>query len=469
MAEAAAAPPRTRTSTSLFGEMFDWMIVPFLMIWPLTTVLTYLLGLGLANDAFDQALAARARALAESIEWSAKQADARLRVDLPALLADEEVGRYLLRIDRASGGMLMGDDDLPVPPALGPAPNAAVDFLSADVREQSMRVARMAYKSPTLVEPVVVQLAEQSHRRNELARGIFKSIVLPQLVVIPLMVILMWWGLKRGTRPLMRLREVLRSKDAEDLRPLEAGGQPEEVVPLVHAFNDMLARADRASEAQRRFIANAAHQLRTPLAGIRLQAELAARQSDIATLREAMAQIAEGTERTSHLVNQLLSLARSESGTSLAFAPCDLIAVARGALEAAFPMAQDRHVSLSLEAPDGKVSVLGHAELLRELAFNLIDNAIRYTPSGGSVGVRIDDVDPPALIVSDNGPGIPDAERALVFERFYRAVGTGGNGSGIGLAIVKEIAARHGATIDITAPETGTGAIFRVTFLKRSA
>ena len=162
-------------------------------------------------------------------------------------------------------------------------------------------------------------------------------------------------------------------------------------------------------------------------------------------------------------------MARSESGTSLAFAPCDLIAVARGALEAAFPMAQDRHVSLSLEAPDGKVSVLGHAELLRELAFNLIDNAIRYTPSGGSVGVRIDDVDPPALIVSDNGPGIPDAERALVFERFYRAVGTGGNGSGIGLAIVKEIAARHGATIDITAPETGTGAIFRVTFLKRSA
>ena len=364
MAEGASAP--AREGTSLFGEMFDWMIVPFLMIWPLTTAFTYLLGLSLANEAFDQALAARARAVAESIEWLSLKADAQMRANLSSLLADDEAARHVFRVDRASGGMLLGDDDLPAPDSQVPANDSKVEFLTADIREQPMRVARLTYSANTLAAPVVVQLAEQTGRRNDLARGIFKSIVLPQLVVIPLMVFLMWWGLKRGTRPLLRLREALTSKEAGDMRPLEAEGQPEEVVPLVHAFNDMLDRAGRAGEAQRRFIANAAHQLRTPLAGIRLQAELAARQSDPAATREAMARIAEAIERTSHLVNQLLSLARSESGAALAFAPCDLSQIAGKAIEAAIPAAQAKGIALSFDAPDATVSLDGHAELLRE-------------------------------------------------------------------------------------------------------
>ncbi|MBL8521950.1 MAG: sensor histidine kinase N-terminal domain-containing protein [Betaproteobacteria bacterium] len=466
MAEPDGKAPRA--GTSLFGEMFDWMIVPFLMIWPLTTVLTYLLGLALANDAFDQALAQRARAVAELIDWPSAEADARLGIDLSTLLADEDAARHLLRVDRLGGGLLLGDDDLPDPAAATLPRGRAIAFQSTDVREQPMRVARLTIASPLLAAPVVVQLAEQTHRRSELARGIFRSIVVPQLVVIPLMVLLMWLGLKRGTRPLLRLRQALLDKRAGDLAPLDAKGQPEEVVPLVHAFNDMLARAEREGEAQRRFIANAAHQLRTPLAGVRLQAELAARQSDPAALREAMARIAEGTERTAHLVNQLLSLARSESGAPLAFAPCDLGHVARAALGMAFPAAQARQIALSCDAPDDSVPVMGHAELLQELAFNLIDNAVRYTPAGGAVNVRVTGSDAPELVVADNGPGIPEAERALVFERFYRAVGTGGTGSGIGLAIVKEIATRHGATVDIGAPDTGTGAVFRVRFPRQS-
>ncbi|MBL8514676.1 MAG: sensor histidine kinase N-terminal domain-containing protein [Betaproteobacteria bacterium] len=464
MAEQESKP--ARRGISLFGEMFDWMIVPFMMIWPLITVLTYLLGLSLANDAFDQALASRARAVAESVEWQTLDSDARMRVNLTALLADEEAVRHVFRVDRAGGGLLLGDDDLPDPAAQPPQRVAAVDFLSVDVREQPMRVARVTYSAPTIAAPIVVQLAEQSGRRNDLARGIFKSIVLPQVVVIPLMVMLMWWGLKRGTRPLLRLRDALSSKEAGDMRPLDAVGQPEEVVPLVYAFNDMLDRAGRAGEAQRRFIANAAHQLRTPLAGIRLQAELAARQSDPVQTREAMARIAEAVERTSHLVNQLLSLARSESGAMLAFAPCDLGQIAGKALEAAIPAAQAKGIALSFDAPDGTITIEGHAELLRELAFNLIDNAVRYTPDGGSVHVRVSGGDTPEMTVADSGPGIPEAERALVFERFYRAVGSGGTGSGIGLAIVKEIANRHAATIEIGAPDSGTGAVFRVRFAK---
>lgn len=457
------AKPASR-GISLFGEMFDWMIVPFMMIWPLATVLTYLLGLSLANDAFDQALSARARALAESVEWQTVESDARMRVNLAALLADEEVVRHAFRVDRASGGLLLGDDDLPDPAAQPPQHSAAVDFLSVDVREQPMRVARLVYSANAIAAPIVVQLAELTGRRNDLARGIFKSIVLPQLVVIPLMVLLMWWGLKRGTRPMLRLRDTLTSKEAEDMRPLDAHGQPEEVVPLVHAFNDMLDRAGRAGEAQRRFIANAAHQLRTPLAGIRLQAELAARQSDPALTREAMARIAEAVERTSHLVNQLLSLARSESGAMLSFAPCDLGHIAGKALEAAIPAAQAKGIALSFDAPDSAVTIEGHAELLRELAFNLIDNAVRYTPAGGSVDVRVTNGDAPELRVADSGPGIAETERDLVFERFYRAVGSGGTGSGIGLAIVKEIATRHDALIEVGAPAAGTGAVFTVRF-----
>ena len=293
-----------------------------------------------------------------------------------------------------------------------------------------------------------------------------KGIVFPQLLVVPLMVFLMWLGLKRGTAPLERLRAQVKARDAGDVQPLQAPDAPEEVAPLINAINDLLARAEHEGAAQKRFIANAAHQLRTPLAGIKMQTELALRSVKPDERTDALNRIADGTARTAHLINQLLALARTEgaAANSLPMAKVDFGLIARDVVATAYPHASAKQMDLGFDAPSEPVMVHGHADLLRELVSNLVDNAIRYTPPNGRITVRVLDRGAPSLEVEDNGIGIPIAERALVFERFYRVIRGQEAGSGIGLAIVREIAVRHGATVTVTSPPDGIGSLFSVIF-----
>ena len=448
--------------------MLDWMLVPFLLVWPLSVGLTYVIGISLANDAFDRSLASKTRALAEQTVWVSEKNAFMLMADLQTLLDDDDAVAHFYRIDNAKGVFQLGEPELPALPLDQLLDDGLVAFRTVNFRESTVRIAALRRARTSVTESTVVYLAESSEKRTALAREIMKGIVFPQLLVVPLMVLLMWLGLKRGTAPLERLRAKVNARDADDVQPLDAPDAPEEVAPLINAINELLARAEHEGAAQKRFIANAAHQLRTPLAGIKMQAELALRSDEPDERTDALNKIAAGTAHTAHLINQLLALARTEgaAANSLPMSKVDFGLIARDVVAAAYPLASAKQIDLGFDMIDEPVVVYGHADLLRELVSNLVDNAIRYSPPNGRVTVRVFDDGVPWLEVEDNGIGIPVSERELVFERFYRVIGGQEAGSGIGLAIVREIAMRHGATVTVTAPSDRIGSLFRVIFAR---
>ncbi len=481
-----STPVQRIEPSSLFSEILDWMLVPFLLVWPLSVCVTYLIGIEIANSAFDQSLGAKGRALSEQVVWVDGSNKVELRVDLRTILPDEDAESTYFRIDSNKGELLLGEPELPI---FGPLQLYSTDiavYKTAEFRDAEVRIAAIERRQASTGTKVIVYVAESLVKRKKLAYEIMKGIVLPQIIVVPLMIFLMWLGLRRGVAPLKQLRERMVARDAHDLRPLDAGNAPEEVEPLIIAFNDLLQRVENEGAAQKRFIANAAHQLRTPLAGIRMQAELALRNIGDFEKTAALLKIASGTARTARLVNQLLMLARSEGAavSALPLVAINLIDLAREVVADGYPAAAAKHIALSFETSDTALLIEGHGDLLRELISNLLDNAIHYTPANGRVLVRVQtsqmagsDGVIAVLEVEDDGIGIPVAEQELVFERFYRVLSSGNTGanvienagsagSGIGLAIVREIAIRHGATVSVATPDSGKGCVFTVTFKK---
>ncbi|HOL63969.1 MAG TPA: ATP-binding protein, partial [Accumulibacter sp.] len=311
-----------------------------------------------------------------------------------------------------------------------------------------------------------------TEKRSQLANKIIASVILPQFVIIPLAVVLVWFGLSQGLRPLTRLRDRIEARREADLSPIALRRVPEELRPLTEAFNAMLARLQQNVVAQQRFIADAAHQLRTPLTGLKTQAQLAMRDNDPAELRHALRQILLGVNRASHLVDQLLTLARAETSgrTEQLLLPIDLHALLREVVENWVPQALAKGIDLGYE-PAGAVMINGNAFLLQEMINNLLDNALRYTPRGGQVTVRIVEQGDFALLeVEDNGQGIADDEVLKVFDRFYRVEGNDSEGSGLGLAIVREIAEVHQAAASLrpntrqSAGDTSPGCTARIVF-----
>jgi two-component system, OmpR family, sensor histidine kinase TctE len=326
----------------------------------------------------------------------------------------------------------------------------------------------------------LVQFAETLDKRSQLATEIIKGVILPQFVILPLAVVLVWFALSRGIQPLSELQARIRLRESTDLSPIAERDVPEEVAPLVAAINDLLQRLDQSIAAQRHFLADAAHQLKTPLAGLRTQAELAEREidqghGDPASMKHALRQIALSSQRAAHMVNQLLAMARAEDQEqALRHQPVNLAELVKETVRDFVPKAMEKRIDLGYEGPASEPAAVlsGQPVLLRELARNLVDNALQYTPPGGTVTARLT-TDPfgqvVVLQVEDNGPGIPVAERELVFRPFYRALGTAVDGSGLGLAIVAEIASHHGAEISVddagpARPGCGPGARFTVRF-----
>lgn len=298
----------------------------------------------------------------------------------------------------------------------------------------------------------VVQVGQPMRVRRELATSMALRIVLPLIAAMPFVALVVWFGISRGLSPLARLARALAERSPRSLSPLPAGGLPEEIAPLVGSLNGLLGRLERALGAQRAFIADAAHELRTPLTALSLQAQLVERATDAAGREAALRRVGAGLERTTHLVDQLLTLARAEpDDTAAQFAPVDLAALARSVVADQAPIAAAKDIDLGVDRADPAV-VDGDAAGLRTLLANLVDNAVRYTPAGGRVDVAVvqDGVDV-LLCVKDSGPGIPAGERERVFDRFYRSptVAPELRGSGLGLAIVRRIADRHGAEIEL--------------------
>ncbi|SPE34165.1 conserved hypothetical protein [Burkholderiales bacterium] len=512
---------RRGETRSLFGEILDWMFAPLLLLWPMSVTLTYLVAQSIASSPYDRALIERGETLAAHVRFDGGRA----RFDMSPGLVEiygtgvGETGTYL--VGDGDGAVLAGDRDLPrlsQPEPESASSNAASggsggEFNGAfQLRDETLRghPVRIAYSwvaapsghagGPT--PPVLVEVAESPAERTQLANEIVKGVILPQFVVLPLALVLVWFGLSRGLAPLARLQQTIRDRPPNDLSPIDTEAAPEELTPLMASFNDLLARMTHNLEVQKRFIADAAHQMKTPLAGLRTQAELAQREVDAQELQRSLRQIAASTDRATRLVNQLLVLARAEHGAGEpgALIVIDLDRLARSVVQDWVAQAMALRIDLGYEAPEDGANtgceILGAPTLLRELLNNLIDNALRYTaasPIAADTGNgREQGAEPGAttvrvrregkwvvLEVEDTGPGIAPGERAQVFERFYRVLGSSQHGSGLGLAIVREIAIQHNARLQLTSAQEGPnpaaapdpsrpGALFRISFLHAS-
>jgi len=314
-----------------------------------------------------------------------------------------------------------------------------------------------------------LQVAHALDERREIAAQSALRTLLPLAALIPFLGVLIWYAVGRGLRPLETMSRAVAKRQPDAMAPLAEGGLPEELRPLAGSLNALLARLSDALNAQRRFTADAAHELRTPLAALKLQVELAERAPDSATRAVALAELEDGVDRASHLVEQLLAMARLEpEALAKNFADCDLVALAKDGIVARAALAADRRIDLGL-AREAVVHARGDAASLSMLLANLLDNALRYTPEGGRIDVAIDDdAGHAVLTVADNGPGIPAGDRERVFDRFHRGSNAadvpGKSGSGLGLSIVRRIVDAHGATIMLDAGADGRGLVARVRF-----
>ncbi len=447
---------RWRRQRSLFGEILNWLLAPLFLLWPLAITLTYFGAEESANAPYDRALASVLLMLAQQVHVDANGKPILiLAPSTEALLRGDETDSmfYLVLADQTE--ILGGDRELPLPPNLTRPLPGVIQYRDATVRGFPVRIAYTwldlrSSTGSTNTQPVLVQVAETLEKRAQLANHIVRSVVIPQLVILPLAVLMVWFGLKRGIRPLSTLQARLRARRPDDLSPMSTREVPRELLPLVRAMNELLARLQANIETQRRFVADAAHQLKTPLAGLRTQAELALRTSSREDLEASLHHLIASSDRAARVVNQMLVLARTESehAPQNSMAVVDLHAIARDCTLDRVNDAIARGIDLGLESDDEPIHIWGHALLLGELISNLVDNALRYTPGGGTVTVRVHREGQTAVLqVDDSGPGIPEADRERVFDRFYRVLGTSTEGSGLGLAIVREIAQRHGAQV----------------------
>ncbi|CDG81169.1 sensor histidine kinase N-terminal domain-containing protein [Janthinobacterium agaricidamnosum] len=441
---------------SLFGEILDWMLAPLLLLWPMSIVITYLVAKAIANQPFDHALEENVTVLAQQV----KEVNGQTVKPLPGssrdfLRGDDSDNVYFLILGRR-GEYIDGDRDLPPPLDEDRFRSGTVLFRNDTIHGTPIRVAfsylDLPPGAPDEPRRALVQVAETLEKRAQLANAIIKGVILPQFIILPIVLALVWFALARGLSPLAQLQERIRARPPDDLSPIEPGQVPEEITPLVGSLNDMLARLSLSIDMQKRFIADAAHQMKTPLAGMRMQSELALRQTDQQEIHRSLLQLAKSSEVATRLVNQLLALARAENQpqAGTAFIALELNELARGLVQDWVTVSFTNRIDLGFEQAPYPITISGNPMMLRELLSNLIDNALRYTPAGGSVTVRVrGEPDSAILEVEDTGPGIAPSERLQVFERFYRILGSNAEGSGLGLAIVREIAQQHGAEIDI--------------------
>ncbi len=431
------------------------LLLPMATILLVSGILSYQLSMRFANRSYDRTLLEDTRALAR-IAGAAHGRPLELPPAALAMLQTGDGERASFQVRSQRYGILAGDPQIP------PPVDETTDeptFYDVGAGGRTLRLVALPVLSRDGRDTLLVIVAETRERRDALAGDIFASVVFPQLALIFFAVVVIVGGVESGLRPLENLAEALGRRRRDALDPLPAAQVPGEAQPLIDAFNGVLARLREMLAVQQRFVADAAHQLRTPLAALHIQVEQALREPDAARKQQQLAQLKASIDRTARLSGQLLLLARAEpGGAAVERTPVDLRALAYEVGAAWVPRALDGGRDLGFSAENGPVPVVGDRVLLGELLGNLIDNAINY--GGPHVTVKVlaqNGTHGPELIVEDDGPGVPAAERERVFERFHRVPGTGGDGSGLGLAIVREIAHGHAATVELqTAAEGGS-------------
>ena len=438
-------PDQRDQSQSIRRRLLSFLIPALLLLVGCAAVLSYVLALHTASTAYDRSLLDPALDMAENVRLGANgpQLDM-LAQEQEALLYDHE-DTLVFQIRDAAGDLIAGAPDLAPSPPLERGERAFFDAMYAG---KPLRIAAVRAETG-----FTVQVGETLNKRRRLVREILAAEIVPTVLIALAALALAWTVVAHGLAPLARVRAQILARSPHDLRPLDVRQAPAEVTPAIEAFNHLLSELRESNAVQQRFLANAAHQLRTPLAALQMHLELMYARELPEEVRKEIESMHGATTRATRLANQLLVLAKAESFTEQARPKVlvNLRSLADAAVHEWVPRAIARDIDLGFDLADA--SVWGDPVLLTEALYNLIDNALRYTPCGGSATVRCGTrSSQPYLSVEDSGPGIPQWAHERVFERFFRIPGTAGEGAGLGLAIVREVAEQHGARVEMNNP-----------------
>jgi len=435
---------------SLRAQLLSKLTLPLLLVVILDAAASYYVATHFTNQAYDRWLLDSAKSLVQEV----KAQQDHVTFELPPIAVEvfrwDDMDETFYKVESQKTGFMAGDDGLPSP-AISELNKDQPFFFDGEIDDQPVRVVSVLTVPKTSTEQVMVSVAETVNKRRNMMSELLLAVILPQILLVLITGFHIWTGVNRGLSPLNDLARMIARRSAKEFDPIADAGVPLEVRSLTNTINALLQRLGSTLITQQRFIENAAHQLRTPLAGLKLQAERALSADNPESMRLALTHIKNSTNRLAHLNTQLLVLARSESISHSApeLRMIDLTRLVRECCMDWVPKALDRKIELGFEAPNSIVQISGDDVLLRELLGNLLDNAISYGKPGGHIFVSIESTSHAKLIVEDDGPGIPVREQDKIFERFYRVPGSPGDGCGLGLAIVKEIADLHDASISI--------------------
>ncbi len=450
---------------SLRTYLLFWLLAPLAGVVLVNVFSGYRAASHTADMVTDRTLVASATTIAEEIFVVDGVIDVQVP---PAAIEMFNTGHgdlVFYSVQTRNGQLLTGSPDIPPPEASKPDRHPL--FYQGSYRGRPLRLVALTHPIVGADEanPVTVLVGQTLNSHDDMVRDLLQGSIGQQVVLLGVAAILVFIGFRRGLAPVMRLRDAVLDDKRDALVPLPTTSVHTELRPLVEALNEYKRRVRAQMDAQRRFISNAAHQIKTPLTLLATQAAFAERARNVADRKEGLAALQTGVRQFAHLVNQLLTLSRAEPGARRPrHERVDLAAVARRVLEEFSAVALARDIDLGFDASGEPTVVIGDETMLREMIVNLVDNALRYTPAGGTVVVGLERTSEACVLaVADNGPGIPPEETSRVFERFYRVLANGGEGSGLGLAIVREVVGAAGGTVTLSPPPTGHGLIVAVT------
>ena len=445
---------------SLRGRLLAWVVLPLAGAVLVDGLISHRNAEATATVVQDRLLLGSARIVAEQLRFEDGAVQGRMPPAALELFQSSEIDRVFYRVITPDGRTVTGYSELQLPDAV--LQPEEPQFFDSLVRGQPVRA--VVYLQPVLTEtgiqPVRVQIAQTMQGHSRLAQDLWREAMVQQLVTLALVALLVLAGLRACLRPLLQLRAAVLARRPGSLHPLEIHAVPTELLPLVDAINQYALHLEQHTHAQKAFIQNAAHQLRTPLTLLTTQVSYAIRATDGSGRNESLTAIRSSVQQAVRLVNQLLMLSAAE-----AHGPADLRGptqpldeIVRQVLEDMAGRAQAKGIDLGLESDQAELAVAADAVSLREIVMNLVDNAIRYAHEGGIVTTRIAaNAGNVIVTVEDDGPGIPLEERQRVFERFYRIDDRLSDGCGLGLAIVKEFTARLGGRVSLRTPDSGRG------------
>ncbi len=443
--------PALSEPLSLRQRLIFALLTPLIAILALSSFFDYRLAQKTANQAHDQSLADTVFDLEGHIRRKNSSLPIDLTEEAEAMLRSSTPDMIYFAVINAAGVIVAGDADLPRQPL---SKSEKIEFWDGKYRGKAVRIASHYLEAGAQVFQVLVM--ETTEKRKQASKRILAAMILPNLAVVLATLLAVVLGVRKGLLPLQKVEEDIAARSASDLHEIELAGTPAEIRPMLRRLNELFSLLRESVAIQQRFIADAAHQLRTPLAGLQTQLDLATVEGAFASNQQRHQLIDEATTRIGHLLTQLLAYARTETSSpgKVQFEPVALERLVENSASVFLDAALAKNIDLGFEILPAETS--GLPWMIQEALSNLIDNAIRYTPTNGVITVRSGKFGKQAFIeVEDSGPGIPPEHLADVFKRFYRIPGSPGNGCGLGLAIVHEIAELHGAKVELSTPENG--------------